>query len=141
MTMEKNTMNEYAEKSDSQKQGVSTQCLDETEAALGIVLAQQYRELFQLVNAPTFGEWLFYPIKDKKNLKKTFDDVVRNTKLKWEEGLPQSFVAIAENGTGNVLCMKRDEALVYHFHHEVQAPDKVFNDLKEFIDHSEDFES
>lgn len=119
-------MKQFAEKSTTRKKGISDSCLQETEKSLAITLDKHYKDLVTLVNAPEYGEWCFYPIKDKKNLKKTFDDVVRNTKLERVAGLAQDFIVIAENGTGNFLCMKSGEAEIYHKHHEQEYPEKFF---------------
>lgn len=136
-----NDMRRFAEMSTTRKKGVSGLCIQETELALENTFDEQYKELVKIVNAPEYGEWRFYPIKDKENLKKTFDDVIRNTKLEREAGLPSEFIAIAENGTGNFLCMKSGEQSVYHKDHEYELPEQIFSDLKEFIQQAEEFES
>lgn len=136
-----NEMEQFAKKSATKKKGVSALCLQETEQLLAVLLDEQYKNLIKIVNAPEYGEWCFYPIKDKNNLKKTFDDVVRNTKLKRTEGLPSAFIAIAENGTGNFLCMMSGESRIYHKNHEHEEPEEIFSNLKEFIQHAEAFES
>lgn len=137
----KNEMEQFAKRSATKKKGVTEECLQETEQLLAVVINEEYKALLKLVNAPEYGEWCFYPIKDKRNVKKTFDDVARNTQLKRAEGLPPQFFAIAENGTGNFLCMKSGESAIYHQDHEQESPEKVFSDVKEFIIHAEEFES
>ena len=137
----KNEMEQFAKMSATKNKGVTEECLQETEQLLAVVIDEQYKALVKLVNAAEYGEWCFYPIKDKRNLKKTFDDVVRNTQLKRAEKLPPQFFAIAENGTGNFLCMKSDESAIYHQNHEQESPEKFFSDLKEFITHAEEFET
>ncbi|WP_321388370.1 SMI1/KNR4 family protein [uncultured Enterococcus sp.] len=136
-----NELARFAEMSTTKKRGVTAASIQETEQLLTVTLDEQYKALLQLVNAPEYGEWRFYPIKDEQNLRKTMDDVVRNTKLKRAEGLPAEFVVIAENGTGNFLCMKSGESAIYHNDHEEECPMKVFQDLKAFIHQAETFES
>ncbi|MBC1373555.1 SMI1/KNR4 family protein [Listeria booriae] len=127
-------MKKYADLSITCKTGVTPQDLVDAEQLLGVQLDSQYKELFQLVNAPEFGEWLFYPVKDKRNLRKTFDDIVRNTKIARESGLPEAFVVIAENGTGDFLCMRSGQPQVYYQNHEQDSAEVIANDLKAFIE-------
>ncbi|MBC1558486.1 SMI1/KNR4 family protein [Listeria booriae] len=87
-----------------------------------------------LVDAPEFGEWLFYPVKDKRNLRKTFYDIVRNTKIARESGLPEAFVVIAEDGTSDFLCMMSGQPQVYYKNHEQDSAEVIANDLKAFIE-------
>ncbi|WP_034565129.1 SMI1/KNR4 family protein [Carnobacterium gallinarum] len=125
--------------STTRKKGVTLQDLQKTEHLLDVILDPCYQELFQLVNAPEFGEWLFYPIKDRLNLRKTFDDVVRNSQIAHGEGLPKEYIVIAENGTGNYLCMLSGQPQIYHKDHEQDLPRKIAPDLKTFIQQAENF--
>ncbi|MBC1227610.1 SMI1/KNR4 family protein [Listeria booriae] len=127
-------MKTYANLSTTGKPGVSLHNLQATELALNVTLDSQYKKLFQLVNAPEFGEWIFYPIKDTNNLKKTFDDVVRNTNLSRESWLPEEYVVIAENGTGDYVCMLSENQQVYYANHETNSLEVVADNLKDFID-------
>ncbi|EUJ32672.1 SMI1/KNR4 family protein [Listeria cornellensis] len=63
-------MERYVAMSTTQKKGVILTDLAKLEQELGIRFGPEYRELVQLLNAPEFGEWLFYPVKDMRNLKK-----------------------------------------------------------------------
>lgn len=96
---------------------------------------KQYINLIQIINALEFGEWCFYPVKDKTNLRKMFDDVVRNTSLKRNDGLSEKFVAIAENGMGDFLCVRSGELEIYHQNHEEDESTIIFSNLKEFINY------
>ncbi|MBC2160232.1 SMI1/KNR4 family protein [Listeria booriae] len=127
-------MKKYADLSVTCKTGVLPQDLVDAEQLLGVQLDSQYKALFQLVNAPEFGEWLFYPVKDKRNLRKTFDDIVRNTKSARESGLPEAFVVISEDGTGDFLCMMSGQPQVYYQNHEQGSAEVIANDLKAFIE-------
>ncbi|MBC1286348.1 SMI1/KNR4 family protein [Listeria booriae] len=127
-------MKKYADLSVTCKTGVLPQDLVDAEQLLGVQLDSQYKALFQLVNAPEFGEWLFYPVKDKRNLRKTFDDIVRNTKIARESGLPEAFVVIAEDRTGDFLCMMSGQPQVYYKNHEQDSAEVIANDLKAFIE-------
>ncbi|MBC1457731.1 SMI1/KNR4 family protein [Listeria newyorkensis] len=131
-------MERYVAMSTTQKEGVMLADLVKLEQELGIRFSSEYRELVQLVNAPEFGEWLFYPVKDARNLKKTFDDVARNTKLARENGLSNAFIAIAEDGTGDLLCLRignSGELLreVYVWLHETGECEQTYRDLGEMI--------
>lgn len=123
----------YAKLSTTTKPGISLKSLESTEKELDIILDIQYKQLLQLVNAPEFGDWTFFPIKDIKNLKKTFDDVVRNTKINRDYGLPKEYFVIAENGTGDYLCMLSNHPQIYYANHENSSLELVANDLKTFI--------
>lgn len=130
-------MQEFAQKSVTRKKGVSLKDLEATEEVLNKKLDQQYQELLQIVNAPEFGEWQFYPIKEPQNLRKTFDDVVRNTQIAHQGGFSEEMIAIAENGTGNFLCMLSGHPEVYLQDHEKEKPEVVASDLKNFIEKAE----
>ncbi|MBC1500740.1 SMI1/KNR4 family protein [Listeria weihenstephanensis] len=132
-------MERYVEMSATQKNGVELVELERLERILGVSFGAQYRELVRLVNAPEFGEWLFYPVKDSRNLQKTFDDVARNTKLARENGLAAEFVAIAEDGTGDLMCLRIGDAgqlleEVFVWLHERRECELMYRNLVEMIE-------
>ncbi|MGA9290088.1 MAG: SMI1/KNR4 family protein, partial [Anaerobacillus sp.] len=68
-----------------------------------------YKELFKLSNNAQVGEWTLFPIKDSKNLKRTWDDIVR------------------ENV--GIVCENR----IYIWYHETGRIEEIASSLKEFI--------
>ncbi|PUB01279.1 SMI1/KNR4 family protein, partial [Paenisporosarcina sp. OV554] len=70
----------------TRKIGVIELDLKAAEEKLGAVFPEQYKDLFKLVNNTEIGEWILYPIKDHRNPKKTWDDIVRqNTEVREED--------------------------------------------------------
>ena len=88
----------------------------ETEKKLGVKLPPDYVKKMMKLNG---GEvqtppdaWVLYPIfdtSDKKRLKRTCNDVVRETQSAREwTGFPDDAVAIGSNGCGDQLVLLRD---------------------------------
>ncbi|WP_430535266.1 SMI1/KNR4 family protein [Listeria rocourtiae] len=131
-------MERYVSKSTTQKNGAPLAEVVKLERELGAQFSSQYRELVQLVNATEFGEWLFFPVKDSQNLRKTYDDVARNTKLARENGLSDRFVAIADDGTGDLLCLRIGDSKqileeIYLWSHESGKCEQMYSNLVELI--------
>jgi cell wall assembly regulator SMI1 len=121
----------------TRKIGVDELDIKATEVKIGAVFPKQYRELFKLVNNAEIGEWILYPIKDQRNLKKTWDDIVRqNTEVR-EESMPQNFIAIGDDGSGDKLCFKIINGImgdeIYLWYHEEADLEVFAPNLKEFI--------
>ena len=70
-------MQEIIKLLETNKKGVEEPAIRETEQKLTIRFPDHYVQLFKLANGPEVGEWTLFPIKDPKNIKKTWDDVVR----------------------------------------------------------------
>jgi cell wall assembly regulator SMI1 len=69
----------------TRKLGVDDSDIKAAEEKLGADFPDQYKELSKLVNNAEIGEWILYPIKDHRNSKKTWDDIVRqNTEVREE---------------------------------------------------------
>lgn len=121
----------------TRKIGVDESEIKATEDKLEAVFPEQYKELFKLSNNAEIGEWTLYPIKDQKNLKKTWDDVVRqNTEVR-EEDMPEDLIAIGDDGSGDKLCFKvnngKMENEIYIWYHEDLELEEYAPSLKEFI--------
>ncbi|MBM7602693.1 cell wall assembly regulator SMI1 [Metabacillus crassostreae] len=133
----------------TRKLGVEESDINSTEEKLGAVFPEQYKELFKLVNHAEIGEWILYPIKDHRNTKKTWDDVVRqNTEVR-EENMSKDLIAIGDDGSGNKLCLKVNNGImgneIYLWYHEDTELEEYAPDLKEFIisiseEENDDFE-
>jgi hypothetical protein len=88
--------------------------------------------------------WSLYPIfddSDKKRLKRTCIDIVRETKTASEwRGFPPEALAIGANGCGDKLVVLADPGsdryadAVYWWDHETGDLNKVADDFSEFID-------
>ncbi|CAH0344623.1 SMI1/KNR4 family protein [Bacillus sp. CECT 9360] len=120
----------------SSKPGVTSDAICETEKQLGTSFPIQYRELVMLTNKPEIGEWIFYPIKDPKNLKKTFDDIVRaNHKQVYSN--EYDYIIIGEDGSGNHLCFKNQDKQmmepIYIWEHESGDTRLIAKNLRNFI--------
>lgn len=131
------TIQELAELSETHKPGVEEQALITTENELGSRFPAQYRELVTITNSPFFGEWIFIPIKDPRNIAKTWDDVVRANQAERLDFLLPDFIAFADRGTYDFLCFKnvqgKMEDAIYFHDHEAEKPEKIANDLAEAL--------
>lgn len=121
----------------TRKLGVDESDIKAVEDKLGAVFPELYKELFKLVNNAEIGEWTLYPIKDNRNLKKTWDDIVRqNTEVR-EEYLSEDLIAIGDDGSGDKLCLKVNDGImedkIYLWYHEDGELEEYAPDLKEFI--------
>jgi cell wall assembly regulator SMI1 len=121
----------------TRKMGVDELDLKATEDKLGAVFPKQYRELFKLVNNAEIGEWILYSIRDHRNPKKTWDDIVRqNTEVR-EENMPIDLIAIGDDGSGDKLCFKLINGImgdeIYLWYHEDGVLEEYAPNLKEFI--------
>ena len=119
------------------KVGVNESDIKPTEDKLGAVFPEQYKELFKLINNAEIGEWTLYPIKDHRNPKKTWDDVVRQNTDVRDEDMSKDLIAIGDNGSGDKLCFKvsngRMENEIYIWYHEDVEHEEYAPNLKEFI--------
>jgi hypothetical protein len=121
----------------TRKLGVDEFAIKAAEDRLGAVFPDQYKELFKLVNNVELGEWILYPIKDHRNTKKTWDDIVRqNTEVR-EEHMSEDLIAIGDDGSGDKLCLKINEGKmgneIYLWYHEDGELEEYASSLKEFI--------
>jgi hypothetical protein len=123
----------------TRKPGVDEIHIKAAEENLDALFPDEYKELFMLINNPEIGDWILYPIKDSLNLKKTWDDIVRQNLEQREEALSNDLIAIGENGTGDKLCFrvrkKFMQSQVYIWDHETTRTRVVALSLKEFIEH------
>ncbi|PSL40898.1 SUKH superfamily protein [Planomicrobium soli] len=141
-------MQEIIKLLDTNKKGVAESAIIDTEQKLNVLFPTQYVELFKLANGPEVGEWILFPIKDAKNLKKTWDDVVRQNTEVLDEVIPENLIAIAEDGTGDYLCFEVEDGKaadpIFLWLHETTEMEELAPSLKDFIviaqEEMEDFE-
>ncbi|MCM3006125.1 SMI1/KNR4 family protein [Priestia koreensis] len=119
------------------KAGVDEFAIKEAEGELGAVFSAQLKELFKLVNNLGIGDWILYPIKGPSNLKKTWDDIVRqNTEIR-ADYMRKDLIAIGDNGSGDRLCVKVQDGLmgdeIYLWYHEDGELEEYAPNLGEFI--------
>ncbi|UPO90416.1 SMI1/KNR4 family protein [Niallia sp. Man26] len=121
----------------TRKPGVDEIDIKAAEEKLQAVFPEQFVQLYHLVNNPEIGEWLLFPIKDRKNVKKTWDDIVRqNTEVRYI-GMADEWIVIGENGTGDKLCLKKVNGLmreqIFLWYHESGEAEELAPSLKQFI--------
>ncbi|QDT24786.1 SMI1 / KNR4 family protein [Gimesia panareensis] len=96
---------------------VEERFIHETEKRLGLKLPPDYVNKMMKANGgevqTTPDAWVLYPIfdtSDKKRLKRTCNDVVRETESARDwVGFPDEAVAIGSNGCGDQLVLLRDK--------------------------------
>ncbi|MFC9448318.1 SMI1/KNR4 family protein [Bacillus cereus] len=127
-------MKEVREYIETKKQGVLELQIKETEEKLGAAFPTQYRDLIKLVNNAEIGEWILYPIKDNRNVTKTWDDIVRQNVDMRDEYIPENLIVIGDDGSGDKLRFKINSGFiddeVYIWYHE---DEEIAPSLKEFI--------
>ena len=137
-------MNDVIDLIDTRKPGVTDLDIKLAEEQLGVVFPEQYKELFKLSNNAQIGGWTLFPIKDPKNLKRTWDDIVRQNQDVRDEGMSNELISIGEDGTGDKLCFRIVdtviESKIYIWYHETEEEEEFASDLKEFIVSNSEFE-
>lgn len=122
--------------------GVDENIIGESENFIGIKLPKQYKQLLKITNGCEIGDWFIFPVKDPKNIKKTWDDLVYNNRNRPCQ-IPEKLIVFAHNGTGDYLCFKKyDENKIddsiYYWNHETGNQEKVAEDLRQFIIENDD---
>lgn len=122
---------------ETKKPGVNESDIKLAEEKLGVIFPEQYKELFKLVNNAEIGEWILYPIKTQINPKKTWDDVVRQNKEVRDERMSEDLIAIGDDGSGDILCLKKMNGkmgdTIYLWYHETTELEEYASNLEEFI--------
>lgn len=118
----------------------------QTEAKLNVTFPESYKKKMQIENGGEIqtppDSWLLYPFFDKSNkkrLKRTANDICRETKqaMEWE-GFPQNAICIGSNGCGDQLVFVESESQkgllgneVFWWDHETANISKIANDFSE----------
>ena len=130
-------MHDIVELLDTKKPGVTDLDIKSAEEQLEVLFPEQYKDLFKLSNQAQIDEWILFPIKDPRNLKRTWDDIVRQNKDMRDEEMDKNLISIGEDGTGDKLCYKIVDTIVedkiYIWYHETGELEEVASNLKEFI--------
>jgi hypothetical protein len=133
-------MQDLVQKIHASGPGAADDDIQAAEAALNGLFPQQYRELLALTNAPKIGKWRFFPIKDPKRISETRNDVTHQNldpQSRWLS-LPEDFVALAQDTSGNRLCFRLDQGRmaehVYFCEQETGNIRLFARDLKEAIE-------
>lgn len=130
-------MQEIIKLLETNKKGVEESAIRETEQKLNVCFPDQYVQLFKLANGLEVGEWSLFPVKDSKNLKKTWDDVVRQNKEVLADVISEDLIAIAGDGTGDYLCLKveggKADDPIFLWLHETDETEELAPTLKDFI--------
>lgn len=121
----------------TRKPGVDEVDIKAAEEKLGAIFPEQYRELFKLVNNAEIDEWILYPVRDHRNPKKTWDDVVRQNIEVRDEAMGADLVVIGDDGSGDKLCLRNDNGImgdfIYLWYHEDLEIEELAPNIKEFI--------
>lgn len=137
-------MNDVIDLIDTRKPGITDLDIKSAENQLGVVFPEQYKELLKLSNNAQIGEWTLFPIKDQKNLKKTWDDIVRQNQDARDEGMADDLISIGEDGTGDKLCFRIADnvidSVIYIWYHETEELEELAPNLKDFIVSNSGFE-
>lgn len=137
-------MNDVINLIETSKPGVTDINIKSAEEQLGVAFPNQYKDLFKLTNNAQIGEWTLFPIKDPKNLKRTWDDIVRQNQDVRDEGMADNLISIGEDGTGDKLCFRIVDTVmdnkVYIWYHETEEVEEIASNLKEFIVLNSEFE-
>lgn len=137
-------MNDVINLIETSKPGVTDINIKSAEVQLGVAFPNQYKDLFKLTNNAQIGEWTLFPIKDPKNLKRSWDDIVRQNQDVRDEGMAANLISIGEDGTGDKLCFRIVDTVmdnkVYIWYHETGEVEVIASNLKEFIVSNSEFE-
>ncbi|AGK54490.1 SMI1/KNR4 family protein [Bacillus sp. 1NLA3E] len=137
-------MNDVINLIETSKPRVTDINIKSAEEQLGVAFPNQYKDLFKLTNNAQIGEWTLFPIKDPKNLKRTWDDIVRQNQEVRDEGMAVNLISIGEDGTGDKLCFRIVDTVmlnkVYIWYHETEEVEEIASNLKEFIVSNSEFE-
>jgi len=114
----------------------------ETEKQLNYVFSDSYAKKMTNNNG---GEltienegWFLFPIfdnSDKKRLKRTFNDIIRETKFfhSQYEGFNE-YITFAYNGSGDYLLFNKNiKKEIFIFFHESEEIKKIANDFNELL--------
>ncbi|MFJ7508627.1 SMI1/KNR4 family protein [Peribacillus simplex] len=137
-------MNDVIDLIDTRKPGVTDLDIKSAEEQLGVIFPKQYKDLFKLSNNAQIDEWTLFPIKESKNLKRTWDDIVRQNQDVRGEGMAADLISIGEDGTGDKLCFRIVDTVmdgkIYIWYHETEELEELASNLKEFIVSNSEFE-
>jgi cell wall assembly regulator SMI1 len=137
-------MNDVIDLIDTRKPGVTDLDIKSAEEQLGVIFPKQYKELFKLSNNAQIDEWTLFPIKESKNLKRTWADIVRQNQDVRDEGMAEDLISIGEDGTGDKLCFRivdtEMDGKIYIWYHETEELEELASNLKEFIVSNSEFE-
>lgn len=112
--------------------GLTPETIEAVERALGSRLPNGLREAWLHDNKFEVGEWFFYPIKDERFFKKTWDDIIRANRE--ERQLPEGFITVAENGSGDELgFLTSDVETIYIWWHETNELERVADSIDAFV--------
>ncbi|SCW68376.1 SMI1 / KNR4 family (SUKH-1) [Paenibacillus tianmuensis] len=118
--MEKHRINEVP----SLNLGVCEEMINAAAEQLGVAFPEQLKEIWKISNGLELpGSWLFYPIFDNSNPRKTSNHIVyENTKARWDY-INDNLISIAAGDTGNHLVLQKTSsgllsADVYIWNHE-----------------------
>jgi hypothetical protein len=92
------------------KLGADIEAINAAEQQLGVTFPGVLKEIWQLSNGLEIpGGWVFFPVFDPSNPRKTCNSIVHENKPEVRfDYMSDDLIAIAGNGTGNVLALKAE---------------------------------
>ncbi|PET20611.1 SMI1/KNR4 family protein [Bacillus thuringiensis] len=95
------------------------------------------KEVREYIETKKQGVWMLYPIKDNRNVTKTWDDIVRQNIDIRDESMPENLIIIGDDGSGDKLCFKINNGKmddeIYIWYHEDDEMEEISPSLKKFI--------
>lgn len=114
--------------------GFTVEQIEHVEQTIGARFPDSLRDAWGNGNKFELGGWFFYPIKDERFFNKTWDDVIRANELKQEE-LPERFVTLATNGSGDELgFLKHEPGTIYVWWHETDELQMAATSFEAFVE-------
>src|SRR5947209_5103494 len=114
--------------------GTNDICITEAATKLGVSFPDALQEFYTLSNGIEIPpDWQVYPVFDASNPRKSANHIVyENTAGRWSY-MPQEFICLAGNGTGNQLVLRKSgqtlEDQIYVWDHETNKVRKWSKDL------------
>lgn len=128
--------------------GTTTHAIEKAEQELGFSFPPSYRKWLIANNGLSVEGVSIFPVLDERDVRKTFDSIVRNYKVNWlawlgnfndEEMSFEHLFPFADFGTGDFYCFDYrklaldDEVPVVHWSHETGETESRGENFGDFL--------